>query len=56
VPDIVAESLAVAVPVLSRHGDDSLKSDLLPGLAAGESGSRCRTVGTAWRLGPASLT
>jgi alkylation response protein AidB-like acyl-CoA dehydrogenase len=36
-PDMVAETLAVAVPVLQRHADDSLKADLLPSLAAGSS-------------------
>jgi alkylation response protein AidB-like acyl-CoA dehydrogenase len=37
VPDMVAETLAVVVPVLSRHGDVSLKSDLLPRLASGDT-------------------
>jgi alkylation response protein AidB-like acyl-CoA dehydrogenase len=37
VPDLVAETLAVAVPVIVAHGDDALKSELLPRLAAGEA-------------------
>ena len=37
VPDLVAETMAVAIPVLQGHGDDSLKAELLPALASGGS-------------------